>query len=627
MNTSNKARYMQLLLRDFHALEFLIEEKKLESGIRRFGYELELNFVNREFEPALIGTQVRDRLANMAFTTEFSRFNLEVNSVPATLEADCLARLSDSLDDALVKVRREAGKEDCEVLLAGIIPTLDYSHITPDALTPEPRYQALYALRKELKGEQYEYHIQGMDTLLTRNNMALFAGCVTSFQMHLQIDADDLVDRYNWAQLIAGPLVACAAYSPLFLGKRLWHETRVALFEQATDTRNPQADLSRNQARVYFGEQWLRDSALELLQEDIANFNAMFTLDEVEDPWAAMENGAAPALEAWSMFNGSIYRWNRLCYGRIGGSPSLRIENRILPSGPTVVDMVANSAFWVGTMMGLPAEYRNIQNKVPFEEIKQNFFQAARLGLEVNFRWVNGRVISARQLILEVLLPVARQGLQQAGIAQADADFYLDIIRARTESGKTGTAWMLKSYDNLLKVAKRDEALHILTAGIIKRQLRGTPVHTWAPVAADEAGDSYCRLNCVQKIMSTSLYKVGVDDVLDLAAHIMEWKRIGHIPVEDHQGKLVGVITRNTIINFMVNAKDRSSPTSVGELMIRNPLTVSPETPLAAAAQLLLDHKVSCLLVVRENRTMGIVTERDFVVVARDLMNAQEKEA
>ncbi|MEY4641995.1 MAG: hypothetical protein RLZZ227_1989 [Pseudomonadota bacterium] len=267
MNAEAKADNTRLLLNDLHALEALIVEDRMEKGLARIGYELELNFVDRDCAPAC----------------------------------------------------------SCSVLLTGIIPTLDKSHITPEALTPEPRYQALYEIRRALKGDQYEYRIAGIDELLTRDNIALFAGSITSFQAHLQIATADTVDMYNWAQLLAAPTLAIAANSPLFPDKRLWHETRIALFEQATDTRMPDSAEPRNRPRVLFGDRWLAVSVLELLREDIIELEPLFRVNgAVEDALEALQQGRA------------------------------------------VQDMVANAAFWAGAMAGLPRRYRGVQQRLDF---------------------------------------------------------------------------------------------------------------------------------------------------------------------------------------------------------------------------------------------------------------------
>lgn len=626
-DADEKGRYTRLLLRDFHALERLIEEDRFERGVHRIGAELELNLLNAEREPALIGDEIQKALDDPQIDTEFSRFNLEINAQPAALEGKCFSNLQSELQGTLDKIRAEAARRDCSLLLSGIIPTLNKSHISPDALTPKLRYKALYDLRRALKGEQYEYRIRGVDELLTRDNIALFAGCVTSYQAHLQIDLDRFVDSFNWAQLLSAPLLACATYSPLFLGKRLWHETRVALFEQAADTRNPDGSVGRRKTRVFFGDNWLLDSPLELFKEDIAAFEPLFTLSDAEDPQAALDAGRAPSLGAWNAFNGSLYRWNRVCYGAFNGRPGLRIENRILPSGPTVVDMVANAAFWTGAMVGLPERYRDLPDKLDFARAKENFFAAARHGLGVSLAWPGHDSLSARELILEELIPIARDGLAKTGVDAADAERYLGIVEARVSSGKTGSRWMMDSYSGLLKSAKRDEALTALTSGIIDRQEAGDPVHTWQPVSPSEAGDWKNRYNAIHKIMSTELYKVGVDDVVELAAHIMEWKRVGHIPVEDDHGRLAGVITKDSIINYMINQTDHSEPTRVGDLMVRDPLTVGPDLSLADAVKLILENEVSCLPVISEDRLVGIVTERDFVETTRGLMEDLEAQS
>jgi CBS domain-containing protein len=620
-----KADYTKLLLNDFHALEAMILADELERDITRIGYELELNFLDRNCEPAFIGGEVCMALNEPRFTTEFSRFNLEINSQPVRLGGRCLAELQGGLERALAAVRAEAAKRDCSVLMTGIIPTLNKSHITPEALTPEPRYQALYDIRRALKGEHYEYRIQGIDELLTRDNIALFAGSVTSFQVHLQVAVADLVDKYNWAQLLAGPVLATAVNSPLFLGKQLWQETRIELFEQATDTRVPDNDDTRNRPRVFFGDKWLQQSVLELLQEDILGFDPLFGPQEAEDALQALHDGKVPRLDAWTLFNGTIYRWNRLCYGRLHGRPALRIENRMLPSGPTVQDMVANAAFWSGAMAGLPQRYRDVQQRLEFAHAKENFFKAARYGLDVKFHWFDGAV-TARELILDELLPLARAGLQSAGVDDDDSMRFLDIIRDRTATGRTGAHWLISSFTELRKTLKPEQALHALTAGMLSRQESGVPVHRWQGVEPDEAGEGADGLSPVYRIMTTDLYKVKVDDAIDLVAHLMHWKQIGHVPVEDASGQLVGMITRKTLIDHMLKAPAEPGPLRAGELMTDCALRIVPETPLQRVVQLLLENGVSCLPVTSNGCIVGLVTGHDVVKVAHALLDGQQQQ-
>lgn len=623
MSADEKAAYVKLLLKDFHVLESLIVGERLEREVRRVGYELELNFLDKDFEPACVGTDVCKSLNDPRFTTEFSRFNLEINSEPAVLAGTCFADMERELEAAMARIQAQAARYDSSVLLTGIIPTLSKAHITPDALTPEPRYQTLYEIRRLLKGELYEYRIQGIDELLTRDNIALFAGSVTSFQIHLQVDPVDLVDSYNWAQLLAGPALASATNSPLFLGKRLWHETRIELFEQATDTRVPDHSGTRNRPRVFFGDKWLDQSVLELLQEDIIAFDPLFRPANVEDPHAALQEGRTPRLDAWTLFNGSIYRWNRLCYGRVQGRPSLRIENRILPSGPTIQDMVANAAFWTGAMAGLPRRYRGVQKRFDFALAKENFFKAARYGLDVRFCWFDGPA-TARELILDELLPLAEAGLLAAGVDEEDSKRLLGIVRDRTASGRTGAHWMVNSFLELQKGAKPERALRTLTAGMLARQDSGLPVHRWQTVKPNEGGSWLSQFSPVHKVMTTVLYKVKVEDALDLVMHLMQWKNVAHVPVEQESGEFAGIITRTVIMNLMLTPAGIES-LKAGEVMTEGNLSITPCTPLKTALQLMQDNSVSYLPVLDDSGIVGLVTEHDLLKVVHGLVVALEQ--
>ncbi|HEY0962090.1 MAG TPA: CBS domain-containing protein [Pseudomonadales bacterium] len=635
-----KADYTKLLLNDFHALEALVRTDAFEAGVQRIGYELELNFVDSQFAPACIGADVVQALDDPRFTPEFARFNLELNSQPVLLNGRCFAQLHSGINGALAQVREEAAKHGCCVLMTGIVPTLAKSHITPAALTPQPRYEALYQIRRALKGDDYEYRIEGIDELLTRDNVALFAGSVTSFQVHLQVDVAELVDAYNWSQLLAGPVLACAVNSPLFLGKRLWQETRIDLFEQATDTRQADLGVARNRPRVFFGDGWVRESILELMQEDILGFDPLLCPAQIEDARHAIESGQVPRLDAWTLFNGTIYRWNRVCYGFSSGEggkgngergkplkPSLRIEARMLPAGPTVPDMVANAAFWSGAMAALPARYRNVQQRFDFALAKENFFKAARYGLDVEFAWFD-RHVSARELILDELLPLARSGLKAAGVDDDDSERYLDIVRARTASGRTGAQWLLGSFNALRRRLTTEQALHALTAGMLVRQDSGVPVHQWEPLeAADalavEAPDM--PMVPVQRIMTSELHTVKADDALELVTHLMQWKHVGHVPVEDAAGRLIGMITREDLLDsFLMQAPESGATARAADVMRPCDHCVAPDTPLDDLLALMARHSLACVPVVDNGCIAGLVTEHELVRIAQHLLARQD---
>jgi len=244
----------------------------------------------------------------------------------------------------------------------------------------------------------------------------MMESCNTSFQVHFQVDPSEFVNSYNIAQAITAPVLSAAVNSPLLFGHRLWQETRLALFQHSTDARS-RTQLARSQpTRVGFGEQWLKHSVIELLHDQIARFRPIMITRPDEDPFQVLARGEVPLLSALRMYGGTVWPWNRACYGVSNGIAHLRIENRALPAGPTVIDEVANTALFVGLMLALPREYGDISKRMGFDDAKSNFFAAARHGLNAQFNWIDGKSYPASTLILDHLLPLASQGLQSAGV-------------------------------------------------------------------------------------------------------------------------------------------------------------------------------------------------------------------
>ncbi|MFT4522308.1 MAG: hypothetical protein ACI8ZN_001253 [Bacteroidia bacterium] len=219
------------------------------------------------------------------------------------------------------------------------------------------------------------------------------------------------MEQYNWAQMIAGPVLALSANSPLLMGKRLWNETRIALFQQSFDTRNAKALHRSKEPRVSFGKDWIYNDVTDLYKDNVSRFNLLFSSNVGEDSMSVLNRGEIPKLSALNLHNGTVYKWNRACYGSAGGVPHLRIENRYIPSGPTVADEMANSAFWLGLMKGMPEEYKNIQKRMPFEEVRFNFYKAARNCLDSQFNRF-GKSISAKKLLEKELLSMAIKALE-----------------------------------------------------------------------------------------------------------------------------------------------------------------------------------------------------------------------
>jgi len=608
--------FMKALLDDLRALAFMLQDERVENGVTRIGAEQEMFLIDRYLRPAPVSLEVLAHANDPRLTTEIARFNLEANLTPLGLTGNCFTQMQDELETLLELARNAAATQNADVLLSGILPTLQKSDLTLDNLTPVARYHALNDGVIRLRGGPLSIHIKGLDELHLTHDNIMMESCNTSFQVHFQSNAKDFANHYNVAQAITAPVLAAAVNSPVLFGQRLWQETRVALFQHSTDERS-RPQLARNQpTRVNFGDCWLRNSIVELFHDQITRFRPIMVIEPNENPFEVLARGETPSLSALRLHNGTVWRWNRACYGVTDGVPHLRIENRALPSGPTVVDEIANAAFFTGLMVALPQAYGDIAKRMEFDDAKMNFFRAARHGLDAQFKWIDGESHSAPALILDHLLPLAQQGLTTAGVATEDVQKYLDIVRERAQSRQTGATWIMKSLTAMDNSTSKDTRQRRLTAAMLTSQKKGEPVHRWSTVEKahpDEWEDSY---RTIGQFMSTDLFTVKPDDLIDLAASVMDWRHIRHVPVEDEEGRLIGLVTHRGLLRIL-NMGDRvnrdGSPTTVSEVMIENPVTVSPSTSSLEAINIMRSNRVGCLPVVENNQLVGIVTSYDFL--------------
>jgi CBS domain-containing protein/gamma-glutamylcysteine synthetase len=618
-------RFTQHLLIDLRALEKMIEESWIESDIVRIGAEQEAFLVDDCWRPALANLKVLADLADdERFTSELGQFNLEFNLDPVEFSGRCLSELSEQLEGLIGRAREAAAQHGAEIVLTGILPTLLKSDLGLDAMTPKLRYYALNEAMNRLRGEQYQFRIKGRDEVIISHDNVMLEACNTSFQVHLQVSAEDFAEQYNIAQLVGAPVLAVAANSPLLFGRQLWAETRIALFQQSVDTRR--SDLlehRRQEPRVSFGRRWLDESVTEIFREDIARFRVVLGRDRSENALEEVRAGRVPELWALRLHNGTVYRWNRPCYGISNGRPHLRIENRLLPAGPSGPDEIANAAFWLGLMVGVRAEYGDLRSQMPFEDVRDNFVAAARLGLRAQFAWPGRGRTPASELILDELVPMARAGLVSRAVDTDDIDHYLGIIQARAETGRTGARWLGLAMDAVAGTASSNEVSALVVASLHAQQTAGRPVHQWeAPtVGKEKALREHYR--SVGQLMSTDLFTVNEDEPIDLAAHVMDWKHIRHVPVEDSDNRLVGLVSHRALVRLMARALTEGLDRTVlvGEVMARQVVTVNPETATLEAFEMMKRHQVSCLPVVDQNhRLVGIITERDFMGISGRLL-------
>ena len=620
--------FSKALLKDLQALEKMLENGLIESGVRRFGCEQEMFLVNRAWRPAPVAMEVLERLDGEGFTTELARFNLEMNVEPMILGGACLSTLQESIEELLDMAREAASEEGADVVLAGILPTLGKSDLTLDNISPMPRYYALNESLTRMRGRAYRLQIQGRDELQIEHDSVMLEACNCSCQVHLQVDSTEFAPMYNAAQAMTGPVLAAAVNSPVLFGKRLWAETRIALFRQSIDTRSTSVHLREFSTRVRFGDRWVKESVAELFQEDIAQFRVLLAQETVEDPFEQLAAGDIPRLQALQLHNGTVYRWNRPCYGISEGNPHLRIECRVLPSGPTVLDEVANAAFWIGLVLGTKHEYGDITERLSFDDAKYNFLTASRQGLDAGFRWVDGQSVTAPELILETLLPLARAGLE-AYVDRSEIDKYLGVIHDRVQSRGTGSDWMMRSLSEMEDRGSRSERMTALTAAIANRQSERKPCHEWELAMLEEAGGWTRKYVKVEDYMTTQLFTVQEDELLEMVAFLMERNQIRHVPVEDEQNRLVGLVSYRSILHMasdMGNEGDKGT-TPVKTIMERDPVCVTPETSTLEAIDMMRKNAVSCLPVLKGEKLVGLVTEADFMPIAYELLEKQPTDA
>jgi CBS domain-containing protein/gamma-glutamyl:cysteine ligase YbdK (ATP-grasp superfamily) len=613
--------FTKALLEDVQAFERMLDEGLIESGVRRIGAEQEMFLVDRAMRPAMKAMDVLERLNHPQFTTELALFNAEVNLKPQLFEGDCLWRMEQDLEGLLAQATRAARAEGIDVLLAGILPTVKQKHLRIENITPKERYRQLNATMVAHRGGKFQILVKGIDELQAHHDNVLFEACNTSFQIHFQVGPDEFVPLYNLAQVVTAPVLAPAVNSAVFLQHRLWKETRVALFQQAIDTRQSVHQERKFRPRVAFGHKWIDNSVLEIFREDIARFRVLISTGLDESPLSILDRGEIPTLRALRLHNGTIYRWNRPCYGVSDGKAHLRIEHRSLPAGPTVVDEVANAAFFFGLMTALADEHDDIRKVMRFDQVQDNFMAAARYGLEANFHWIGGKSYSARDLLLNHLIPCAEAGLKSKNVRSSDIDRYLGVLRDRVRMGRTGARWMLESLAGMDPKRSTDERYRALTAAINDRQNQGTPVHEWSLATLEDSTDWRDSYRYIEQVMTRDLFTVGPEDLVDLAANLMDWEHIRHVPVEDGNGKLVGIVSHRRLLRLVARGLKDQEPVPVKDIMKTDPITVSPDTHSLEAIDIMRQHGVSCLPVVKDdNKLVGIVSEVDFIEVAAKLL-------
>jgi gamma-glutamyl:cysteine ligase YbdK (ATP-grasp superfamily) len=471
--------YGDKLRRSLDVLARMLRERMFEASPSQVGLEIELDLVGGQMAPSMRNEQVLDAIIDPAWGTELGQFNLEINVPPRQLAGYALAELEQQVRASLNAADQKARGAGSRLVMVGILPTLGEQHMSESTLSDNARYRVLNEQILAARGEDMRIEIDGAEQLLTYADCITPEAACTSVQLHVRVSPDAFASYWNAAQAIAGVQVALAANSPFLFGRQLWHETRITLFQQATDTRPEQLKRQGVRPRVWFGERWIT-SVLDLFEENVEFFPALLPICDDEDPLAALERGAIPQLGEMSLHNGTIYRWNRPVYAAVDGRPHLRVENRVLPAGPSVADVVANAAFYYGLVRALAEAQNPIWTQMPFATAADNLREAARYGMDTRLFWPGLGEVPTAELVVRYLLPLAREGLRQWDVDQESADRLLGIIEQRCLTGQTGAAWQIDTVAALTRRgADRQQALSLMTERYIEHMHTNKPVHAW----------------------------------------------------------------------------------------------------------------------------------------------------
>ena len=485
---TDRQRYREKVQRCLDALARMLAEGGFSDSPPSMGLEIELNLVDDALRPAMANSVVLEKINDPAFTIELAQHNLELNVRPRPLAGAQTLELEQELTVALADANSKAHDAGASIVLTGMLPTLTEEHFDPRWLSNSPRYALLNEQIFAARGEDMVLNMEGpaipgqrSERLREYADSIVAESACTSAQLHLQVPPEQFAAHWNAAQCLAGVQVAIAANSPFLLRKALWHETRIPLFLQATDTRPEELKNQGVRPRVWFGERWIT-SIFDLFEENVRYFPGLLPEIEEEDPFEVLDSGGAPQLSELRLHNGTIWRWNRPVYDVVDGIPHLRVENRVLPAGPTVVDLIANAAFFYGAQRALATADRPLWSKMSFEAAHENLHAGARHAFGAQLYWPGLGWVPPDELMLRHLLPMAHEGLRDCAVSDEARERYLGIIEQRCITRRTGSTWQRETVAALEnRGLERDAALVGMLRRYIEHSQSGHPVHTWPP--------------------------------------------------------------------------------------------------------------------------------------------------
>jgi hypothetical protein len=467
--------------RSITALARMVADGLFDTEAETCGFEIELDLVDPLGRPRQVNAPVLAAMDRRDFQTELSQFNIELNLLPRPIHGTVLGHLDDEVAATLAAATAVAQTCGARVIAIGTLPSLHAEDLTRAHFSANTRYPLLDASMASLRGRQVHLDITGREHLQTDTDNIGVQAAATSLQVHVRVAPRDFARFYNAAQTIAPAQIAAGGNSPYLLGRRLWHETRIPLIEQSLDIR-PAGFKGTEPSRVTIGDVWAR-SAVDVLADNVRRFVPLFPVLDPGDPLDELSAGQVPSLHDLRLHNGTIWRWNRPVYDVQHDHPHLRIENRVLPSGPTATDMVANAAFFLGLVRAIADLTPPVATRLPFHLVANDLQEAARYGPEGALHWPgpNGPgVDGARRLILATLIPLAATGLDAWGVDASDRDHYLGVVEHRLAARQTGAEWQTATVEALEEEgATREAALREMVRRYVEEAGSEEPVHTW----------------------------------------------------------------------------------------------------------------------------------------------------
>lgn len=607
-NSIQRNLFYKDIFDDLDVFDQMLAEGVIDQNDNVIGAEQELCIVGKDFCPKPKALAILDDLKMREYTNELALYNLEINLDPVLLEGGCFSGIEKSLLQLIEDGRTVARKHDADIFITGILPTITKEFLHLNYMTPIERYFTLNDALLNLRGKKFEIYLQGVDDLHLKLNSILFEACNTSMQLHLQINPNEFAHYYNWAQMISGPVLSCCVNSPLLFSKELWAETRIAVFKQSLDTRNHLNHYRERLPRVYFGESWLNGSPSELWKNEVVRFPLIFRGEGGGNSMSEFSNGIMPNLKSVRLHNGTTYTWNRMCYGVDNNASHIRIECRYLPAGPTVVDEIANMVFWVGLMKAAKFQENNFWKNLDFKATKANFFRAARTGLDTEFD-IFGREINADELILDILLPLARRGLTESNVNESDADYYLSIIEKRVLNRQTGAQWQTSNFRKLTEKFKPSLASKVIVGESLNFQMENIPISEWQNLTNEKLSlffESNFKTLTAKDIMSHHIHSIDENTSILLAIKLMQWKNIHHVLVENQEAEFKGLLNLDDILEL------KDEMTSITDHLTAEYFSIHPNTLLSEIQDLFASSNKTSAIVFENKKAVGIITNKDL---------------